>query len=132
MWPFKKRKIYIDIGNERLEINPLTLPQTLELILLLSPYWPLLEANIQDIEAAIADNNKGFLSVIFFTLRDEMKKLPGDITKLIAILIGVEPEWLARNGTAEQIIKALPTLDKAHDLGRLWRIMREGSVHLAR
>ncbi len=132
MWPFKQKKHYVKIGSKRFVINPLTLPQIVELILLLSPYWPVLEASVPRIDAAIANKQKNALSEIFFVLRERMKDTPGDITKLVAILIGVEAEWLAKNGSAQDIVLALPTLDKAHDLGRLWRILREGSVYLTK
>jgi hypothetical protein len=130
MWPFKKRKPYITLGGQRTEIKPISLQTAVELILLMAPYWPILEDYTPRIEEALLAKNKPLLSEIFFVLREKMQDTPGDITKAVALLAGLDPVWLAKNGTAQEIVEALPVLDKAHDFRRLWRILRQGSVYL--
>jgi hypothetical protein len=131
MWPFKKRKIYVKMGGEQIEIKPLPLQSVVELTLLMAPYWPLLDDYLPQIKMALAAKDKSLLSEILFILRGKMQEIPGDIVKVVALLAGVEATWLDRQGTGEEIVNALPVLDKAHDLGKLWHIMRKGSVYLS-
>lgn len=128
MWPFKRRKTYVSIAGERIEIKPLTLPMAIELIILMAPYWPILREYTPQIEKAKQDND--LLSVLLFLLRDKMQTTPGDITKMVGILMGVNPAWLASYATAEEIVKVLPVLDKVHELERLWLIVQQGADHL--
>lgn len=130
MWPFKQRKIYVKLGGERKEVKPLTLPAVVELALLMAPYWPIIEDNLPRIRQAAAARDKVVLFELFMVLREKMAEIPGDITKAVGLLAGVDPEWLARNGTAQEIAEALPGLDRAHDLGRLWGIIQSGRVFL--
>lgn len=129
MWPFKKKKNVVRLGGEWIEVKPLTLPRVIELSLLLSPYWPILEANISDIDKGVRRNNKPVLLQIFSTLRESMLDTPGDVTKMVAILAGVDPVWLATNGTAIEILAALPVLDRIHNFNRLWRIIANGAIY---
>lgn len=127
----KKRKNYIRLGGKRIEVKPLTLEQSLSLFLLLSPYLPLLEIYFPQIQVALKDrsgNRPRVLSKIFYTFRDEMRSSPGDLIRVMAILCGVDPVWLGQNGTAEEMIKALPVLDEIHQVGRLWKVIRELGV----
>lgn len=130
MWPFTSKKPTITLGGEKIEIYPIPLQTAVELILLMAPYWPILEDYLPRIDAAMATKNKPLLSEIFFTLRGKMQETPGDITKAVALLAGVDPVWLAQNGTAQEIVSALPALDKIHNFSRLWKILRQGDIYL--
>lgn len=131
MWPFfRKKKNVVRLGGEWVEVKPLTLPRVIELSLLLAPYWPVLEAESPTIDKNIRRNSKPVLMQIFLTLRESMLDTPGDITKVVAILAGVDPVWLATNGTAIEILGALPILDRVHNFKRLWRVVRQGSNYL--
>lgn len=132
IWPFVKRKHYVTFGGQQIEVPPLSLEGSLELILLMSPYIPLLEYHLPEIQAALKGNGNRprLLSTIFFALRREMSEAPGDITKMIALLAGIDPVWLAETATGEELVEALPVLDKAHNLGRLWGIAQGMGLHV--
>lgn len=124
----KKRKKYITLGGKRIEVKPLSLENALALFLLLSPYLPLIEQYLPQIQNALKDKSgdrPGALSTILFAFRGEMRNSPGDLGKTMAILAGVDPAWLAQNGTAEEMMRALPVLDEVHNIGRLWKVIRE-------
>ncbi len=130
MWPFRKRQTYIKIGGQRIEIMPLSLQDATAIILLMTPYWPILDEHLPNLEHALINKDRPLLTGIFMVLRDEMRKAPGDITKAVALLAGLDAEWVARNATAAEVVEALPVLDKVHDLGRLWGLLRSGSFYL--
>ena len=133
IWPFKKRKVYVKFGGQRIEVRPLSLVNVIELILLMSPYLPLLEEYLPQLKQAAngyAKKRPQLLSQIFYILRDEMKDTPGDIVKAVALLAGVDPTWLAQVATAGELLGALPVLDRAHNFGRLWQVVQEGGVHI--
>jgi hypothetical protein len=130
MWPFKKRKTYISIGGEQIEVHPLSLEAAVGLVLLMAPYWQIIDENLPRIDQALARGDRGLLTEILFILRDKMAETPGDITKAVALLAGLDPGWVARKATAKELVEALPVLDKVHDLGRLWGIMQVGGSYL--
>lgn len=132
MWPFRKPKQFIKIGGQRVEIEPLSLQNATALILLTVPYWPILDEHLPNLEHALINKDRSLLVGIFTVLREEMREAPGDITKAIALLSGLDAEWIARNATAAEIVEALPVLDEVHSLGRLWGLLKRGSFYLGR
>jgi hypothetical protein len=117
MWPFKKAKSYIKIGSERVEVVPLSLQNATALILLMAPYWPILDEHLPHLEHALINKDRPLLVGIFTVLREEMRKAPGDITRAVALLAGLDAEWVARNATATEVVEALPALDRVHVTG---------------
>jgi hypothetical protein len=132
MWPFRKSKAYIKIGGQRIEVAPLSLQDMVTLILLMTPYWPILDEHLPNLEHALINKDRPLLVGIFTVLRDEMRKAPGDITRAVALLAGLDAEWVARNATAAEVIEALPVLDRVHNLGRLWGLLKAGSSYLGK
>lgn len=111
-------------------MSPLSLSDVVELVLLMSPYWPILEEHLPRLDRALIAKDRSLLSEVFFVLREKMSKAPGDIIKAVSLLAGVDPIWVAQKATAQEIVEALPVLDKVHDLRRLWRVVQEGRVYL--
>jgi hypothetical protein len=132
MWPFRKPKNHIKIGGQRVEIAPLSLQNGTALILLMAPYWPILDEHLPNVEHALINKDRPLLVGIFMVLRDEMRETPGDITRAVALLSGLDARWVAQNATAAEVVEALPVLDRVHDLGRLWGLLRAGSFYLGR
>lgn len=129
----KKRKKHITLGGKRIGVKPLSLEDSLSLFLLVSPYLPLLELYFPQIQTALKDKSGSrprALSKIFYTFRNEMRDSPGDLIRVMAILCGVDSVWLAQNGAAEEMIEALPVLDEVHNIGRLWKVVRELGVSI--
>jgi hypothetical protein len=98
----------------------------------MAPYWPILDEHLPNIEHALINKDRPLLVGIFTVLREEMQRTPGDITKAVALLAGLDAGWVAKNATAAEVVEALPVLDRVHDLGRLWGLLRAGSVYLGK
>ena len=130
MWPFKRRHV-VKIGGQRVEVAPLSLQSVIELSLLFAPYLHLIEENMAQIEQAYTSKRGSLISEIFLILHKQMKGNPGDISRAVALLIGVDSGWLVRKATASEVIGCLPILDRAHDLRRLWGIIQHGRVHFS-
>jgi hypothetical protein len=130
IWPFRRRKNHIKIGGQSVEVTPLSLQNATALILLMAPYWPILDEHLPNLEHAMINKDRPLLVGIFTVLREEMRKAPGDITRAVALLAGLDAEWVARNATAAEMVEALPVLDQVHDLRRLWGTLRAGSFYL--
>lgn len=119
-WKAKKSPT-VKIGTQVLEVKPLSLESSLRLILLLSPhiaqvikYWPHIQTNLKS-------GQVGPLELLLKDLAKELTFAPGDITQAFALCLDVEPEFIARNATAKDLIEALPTLDKANNFIDLFR-----------
>lgn len=132
IWPFRNRQTHIKIGGQSVEVVPLSLQNATALILLMAPYWPILDEHLPSLEHAMINKDRPLLVGIFMVLRDKMRETPGDITKAVALLAGLDAECVARKATAAEVVEALPVLDRVHDLGRLWRVLRAGSFYLGR
>jgi hypothetical protein len=130
IWPFKCRETHIKIGGKRVEVEPLSLQNATALILLMAPYWPILDEHLPHLEDALVNKDRPLLVGILTVIRDEMRKAPGDITQAVALLAGLDAEWMAQNATAAEVVEALPVLDRVHDLGRLWGLLKAGSFYL--
>lgn len=103
--------------------KPITLGNTIKLVLLLAPYIAKIEAHLPEIAAAlqtIDGTRPQVLTALFTGLRDELIKVPGDMTKALALLVGRDPAWIASEATAQEFVAALPVLDEINDLGALW------------
>lgn len=130
MWPLKPKPKRVVFGGESFEITPLNLKQTIELMLVLAPHLALIENYMPEIKQALAAKNGGnnrpeLLRTIFLAMREDMRTLPGDMTKALSILCGVDdPVWLAKNAKPQEFIAALSVLDEVHDFGRLWQGIR--------
>ncbi len=128
MWPFKSNPPRVTFGGETFEIMPLTLERTLELILVLAPHLALIESHLPKFRQLLADQSGDrpeLLRMMFVTMRDDMRQLPGDMTKALALLCGIDdPVWLAKNAKPQEFLEAISTLDKVHDFKRLWRTVK--------
>lgn len=131
MWPFIKRKQYITFNGQRHEVKPLTLDQTMRLIWLIMPYLPLLQPHLPQIQTALEGqaHNPKLLSTILMAIRGDLQETPGDMIKIVAILAGLDPVWLAQTATPNELIAALPVLDRVHDLPRLARLIYQIAVN---
>lgn len=107
----------ITINGQGVEVKPLTLENSLRLILLLAPHV----AKIQRHWGRLKGNPK-LLEAILKDLANELAFAPGDIVTAFALCLDVEPEWVARNASAADLINALPVLDEVNGgFVDLWR-----------
>ena len=124
-WTFqeKKRITTIKVGGEQIEIKPLTLENSLRLVLLMGPYVGRIEARWPRLVAALESTNghrPKLLETVFMELRQDLTLLPGDLVTAFAICIDRPVEWVARNATAKDLVEAWPVLDAVNDFGQLW------------
>lgn len=113
----------LKINGESLELVPLDLERTLELIIHLSPYVALAEKYLPEIQRALNDTSggrPGALFSIFQTMREDFRQSPQDIVKAVAILLDKPPQWVALNVTGAEIVRIIKDLDRTYDLQTIW------------
>lgn len=109
----------VTIKGETFTPEPLSLEETMELAILLAPYIGLIESRFAEFERILKDksgNRPQLLSSFLAAMVDEIK--PADFTKVFAILLRKEPEWF-RGVTGQELIDALPALDRVNNFGSL-------------
>lgn len=122
----RRKPAVVTLGGERIVVSPLGLEKALELLLLLAPYLALVERHLPEIQAALRNTDgrrPDLLSTVFRALASEMQSVPGDLTRAVALLVGREPEWIALHALANEIVQALPVLDRVNDFGKLLQAM---------
>lgn len=132
IWPEKRFYITkansIKLGGETIEVKPLTLENSLRLILLLAPYIVAVEHRWSEIKAALESTNgtrPQLLQTVFMQLYNELAFAPGVVVQALSILIDRNIEWVAINVRAEDLIRAWPTLDRVNAFASLWMAVRE-------
>lgn len=126
-WSNKKKDPFVKFGGKLYEVKPLGLENALALLLLLSPHLALLEQKWPQFQQALGDQSgmrPGLLFAFFRVMREDMQALPGDLTRSVGLLAGVDPVWLAKNATAAELVEAIPTLDSVNDFEGLWQAAR--------
>lgn len=121
-WSNKKDDPCVKFGGNLYEVKPLGLENALALLLLLSPYLALLEQKLPQFQQALADQGgmrPALLFAFFRVMREDMRALPGDLTKAVGLLAGVGPVWLAKNASAAELVEAIPVLDSVNDFQAL-------------
>jgi len=115
---FTKKNIVV-LGDEKIEVKPIGLENAIKFVLLIGPYLVLIDDFKPQFEQALKTNDAGLISALLHSLVGEMQKTPGDIVKMVSLLINKPVEWIALNVTAQEIMEALPVLDKINDFGAL-------------
>jgi len=104
------------------------LEDALQFVLLIAPYIGSLDRYLPMLAEALqektAPERRGFLKVVVTAMADEMQRAPGDVTKVVALLLGRDPEWVARNALPEEIVRALTAFDEANDFRSLFASLR--------
>ena len=126
-WPRKRKADTVTIGGEVIEIKPLRLEPAVELVLLVSPYLPSLEKRWPEFQAGLTLTDglrPSVLSGIFRALSQEMKEAPGDMVKMVALLLDRPLEWVAQTATGAEILQALPIIDKVNRFDKILLALR--------
>jgi hypothetical protein len=125
----RKRKIdTVSIGGEDIELKPLGLESAIELLLILAPYIPLIENAWPKFQDSLVNKNgkrPELLSAVFRNLAAEMQQAPGDMVKVMAILLDKPVEWIAQEATGQELLEALPTIDKVNELHKILPLLRQ-------
>lgn len=130
----EKKKLHtIKFSNEEIEIKPLSLENCIALLLLMSPHIAQLERHWPEINNALKNTSGDRPQILFHTfiiLRHELSSLPGDISKVMALLLDKDIEWVAKNVRAQEFLEALPILDKVNDFRQLWQLSKALGVKI--
>lgn len=122
--PFTK-KTQQTIAGEPFNPQPLTLEQTVELLLLIAPYVALIEKRLPALQAALetTDGNRPrLLQALFTVLAQDIK--PQDFTRAFAILLQKPPEWF-KTVKAVELVQALPLLDDVNDFAGIFAAVKD-------
>ncbi len=125
------RKRYVTLGGRRIAARPMGLEDALRFTLLVAPHVAAAERQLPDIQAALKDasgRRPDLLSAALGALAAEMQSAPGDLTRAVALLAGVDAGWLAQNATALEVVRALPALGQVNDLVALVQAVRSWGV----
>ena len=118
---FRKNKNSVIIGGHRVDVKPLSLNSAVEIALLLSPILPYIENHKYEFSQAIAmSKNPDVLSALFQSLSEEMMPHTGVLSRVVALLVGVEPEEFAESVTVNEVIEMLPVLNRVHNIPQLY------------
>lgn len=122
-----RRKRYVTIGDQKIEVKPLTLENSLKLFLLIGPYLAHLEDKWPLIAQALATTNgtrPKLLETLFTQLRNDLAFAPGAIVQAFALLIDRDIGWIAERATARDLLEAWPTLDRVNDFAGLFAAVK--------
>jgi len=121
------RKNVVSIGKEKIEIKPVKLEAAIKLVLILGRYIPLLESKWPEFEAALS-NTTGkrpeILSALIHSLSGDMQRSPGDMMQVLSLLTDKPIEWVAKNVTAQDFLKALPVIDKVNRFDKIFMVAK--------
>lgn len=85
------------------------------MVLLVLPYLFILDQGLPAVKEGLAQG-EGAAMLAVRLMTQEAEQAPGDITRLLAVLLGVDPVWLAANATAAELFECIPVLDRYHGL----------------
>ncbi len=120
---FTKRKPKITAGGETFTPEPMNLEQTVELVLLLAPFLPLVEAlwpQFQEALKAVGGKRPYLLSAFFQVMAGQIEA--ADVTRAFAIVLGKPAEWF-RGVRAVELVEALPVLDEVNKFDELIKVV---------
>ena len=118
---FRKNNKKVIIGGKKVEVKPLSLTSAVEIALLLAPILPYIENHKYEFSQAIAMSKKpDVLSALFQSLSEEMMPHTGVFSRVVALLVGVDPEEFARLVTVNEVIDMLPVLNRVHNIPQLY------------
>lgn len=124
----KADSLSVTIGGECIAVRPMGLEDALQFLLLIAPYIGALDRHLPMLAEALQEKDgpqrRGFLKAVVTAMVGEMERAPGDVTKAVSILLGKEPEWVARNALPEEIVRALSVCDEVNDFRSLFASLR--------
>lgn len=124
-WKRAKPSNTIEVGGETVEIKPLTLENSLRLLLLLAPHLARIEARWPQLKAALAATDgirPRLLEALFVALRAELAFAPGDIVSAFALCLNRDVAWIAEHATAAEMLAAWPVLDEINHFRDLYAL----------
>lgn len=127
IWKQVKPSNTIELGGNTVEVKPLTLENSLRLMLLLAPYIVALEYKWPQIKEALESTNgkrPQLLQTIFVQLRQDFAFSPDAIVQALGLLLDKDVGYIAEHATAKDLLKAWPVLDQINSFGELWEVTK--------
>lgn len=121
------RKYTISLGNETIEVKPLTLENSIRLMLLLSPYIAKIEAKWPRLVAALEATNgtrPKLLELLLVEWRQDLAFAPGDLITAFSLLVDRDIEFVATRASAADLVKAIPVLSQINNFSDLWTAVK--------
>lgn len=129
MW---KRQPTVRIGNEKVEVKPLTIEKGVRFCLLFLPYlpahWPRIRATLEGPTRRrfnLFSRRPKLLALLLKDLRQEMGLSPAEVATAFSLLLNRPVEWIVQNAGAEDLLDAIPALDKANDFRGMFQSVTE-------
>lgn len=119
LWKRRPAPLTVTLGGEAFEVQPLNLEEVCELVVMLLPYVASITIRFKSIAAAYKSERKELLQTLLAELASELVTMPGAMTKIMALLLHVEPEWLVQVATPMEIVQAISVLDEINDFATL-------------
>jgi hypothetical protein len=117
------RQDYVILGGKSHKLRPMGVEAAMEFTLVVLPHIAVIDAYLPGFHSAMATYPKdrpALLKSLFFALSGEMQKAPGDITKGLALLFGLDESYLAKNVTPQEVMEALPIADRLNGFQALY------------
>lgn len=111
---------WVTLGGTIHRIEPLGALEGIKLCMIVGPYMP----RLWEINKTLGTTSTNEIKLeILRNLASEMGKFPGDLIRVVGLLIKREPEWLIENASATELFAALIELN---EFSGFWDLMMMG------
>lgn len=113
-------RVWVRLGGETVGVDPLGIQAGIELCLLVAPYLPVMRSVVEVLDQEGEAREK---VTLLRGLASEMSEFPGDLVKVVGLLTGKDPGWIATNATAVELFEAMGVLNEFH---QIWEMVMVG------
>ena len=106
----------LELGGQTITIKPLGFEAGIKLCMLLAPYIPKLRT-IYEFMVETDDPDASVKRIR--DLVNEMVNFPGDLVKMVSLLIDRDPRWVAKTLNGEEIISTLIEFERAFNVTQI-------------
>lgn len=120
--PRKKlpEETWVTLGGQIHRVEPLGALEGIKLCMIVGPYVP----RLWEIGKTFSSKDKSEIKTgILRGLVNEMGEFPGDLIKVVGLLIKREPRWLIENASAQELFAALI---KLNEFSGFWDLLMLG------
>lgn len=113
-------RVWVTLGGQTVGVNQLGIQEGIELCLLVAPYLPVMRSVVEVLDREGEARGK---VTLLRELAKEMGEFPGDLIKVVGLMVGKDPNWVATNATAAELFEVLGVLNEFH---RIWEMVIVG------
>lgn len=130
LWKRRPAPPTVTLGGETFEVQPLNIEEVCELVVMLLPYMASIAIRFKSIAVAYKSERQELLQTLLAELASELVTMPGAMTKIMALLLHVKPEWLVQMATPMEIVQAISVLDEVNDFATLIQCVADLGIDL--